>query len=356
MAVAPAHALTLEETASFVALHMPAHDKSVVTARQIERHARLALSTRGRFAWSESLPDALFLNDVAPYAVLDETRGDWRSPLAALYMPRVKDCRTAREAVWRIVSHMSRDTGVVYSRQRRRAVMSPLEALREKRVSCTGQSILVACALRSVGIPARVAGIASWNHIRGNHTWAEAWYEGGWHMVEFNERAENTPWVMEGVGMLDPTSPSQRVIASSWRPGPEGTLFPPIELPPGHAPAPGVDVTARYMQLAREWYKNSGLPSDCLRLFVESTGGALQSRVPMHIVLLGPDGSVAAEGESPGEEADMRYYLSLTAPRRTGYTLQARRAKGGPVLASASVEPGDAPTQVIRLSIPDRQP
>lgn len=355
-AVAPAHALTLEQTVSFVRRSMPTQDKTRVTPAQIESHARQALSMRGRFAWSENLPDSLFLNDVAPYAILGEARGDWRTPLAALYAPAVANCRTAREAVWRIVSHMSRDTGVAYSRERRRAVMSPLEALSEKKVSCTGQSILVACALRSVGIPARVAGIASWNHIRGNHTWAEAWYEGEWHMIEFNEKAENTPWVMEGIGMLDPRQPSQRIIASSWQPGPGTATFPPIERQKGHEPVPGVDVTPRYMQLARAWYENSGLPDGSLRLFIESTGGALQRRIPLHIVLLGPDGSIADEGDSPGEEDDMRYYLRLTAPCRSGYTLQARGTKNGPVLATASVEPGDAPSQVIRLSIPDRQP
>lgn len=318
---------------------------------------------RERFSWSEPLPDALFLNDVAPYAVLDEARGDWRTPLAALYTPVVAACHTAREAVWRIVSHMSRDTGVAYSRQRRRAVMSPLEALSEKKVSCTGQSILVACALRSVGIPARVAGVATWNHIPGNHTWAEAWYEGSWHMVEFNEKAENTPWVMEGIGMLDTGNPAQQIIASSWQPGPGGTIFPPIEAQKGHDGVHGINVTARYMQLARAWYEHSGLPADSLRLFIESlqatppgTPGAPTRRIPLHIVLLGPDGSVAAEGESPGEEADMRYFLRLLAPRRPGYTIQARRAKDGPVLASMAVSPGDAPTQVIRLSIAASQP
>lgn len=355
---APAQALTIEETVSFIERYMPPHDRGIVSRTQIDNHARQALSMRGRFAWSEPLPDALFLNDVAPYAILDETRGDWRTPLSTLYTPLVAECNTAREAAWRIVSHMSSDTGVTYSRERRCAVMSPIEALQEKKVSCTGQSLLVACALRSVGIPARVAGVATWNHIRGNHTWAEAWYEGAWHMVEFNEKAENTPWVMEGIGMLDPGVASQQVVASTWRPSPEGTIFPPIEPKKGHAPVSGVNVTARYMQLARAWYERSGLPADCQRLFIEcietqpsAPAGATARRIPLHVVLLGPDGTVAAEGESPGDGADMRYYLRLTAPRRSGYTVQARRTKDGPVLASMPVEPDDAPTQVLRLSV-----
>ena len=39
--------------------------------------------------------------------------------------------------------------------------------------TCTGLSIMLVEACRAVGIPARVAGIASWPGRGGNHTWVE---------------------------------------------------------------------------------------------------------------------------------------------------------------------------------------
>lgn len=361
LALMCAEALTLDETFAFVSTHMPPQDRGVVSPELLRRDAALALSTRNRFPWSEHIPDSVFLNDVAPYAVLNEKRGDWRDALSRFYEPLVSPCRTAREAVWRIVSQMSRDTGVTYSIFRRRAVMSPLEALQEKKVSCTGQSILVVCALRSVGIPARLAGLKTWNHISGNHTWAEAWYEGSWHMVEFNEKEENTPWVMEGIGMLDPKRADQRIVVSSWKPA--GAFFPAIEAAENEQPVPGQDATERYLALAKNWYEHSGLGPDCQRLFVDSCylyldkNEELQSaRIPLHILLFAPDGSLVGEGESPGEQTDMRRYLNFTVPRKPGYYLEARRGgRNGPRQGGLNLQVSNTPAQVVSVIVfPDQ--
>jgi hypothetical protein len=48
--------------------------------------------------------------------------------------------------------------------------------------SCTGLSILLIDACRSVGIPARLVGTPMWADNRGNHTWVEIW-DGGWHFI-----------------------------------------------------------------------------------------------------------------------------------------------------------------------------
>ncbi len=352
-----ANALTQDEAAAFVSTHMPPQDRGIISTERVREEARQALAMRGRFAWSEAIPDDIYVNDVVPYAVLNETRGDWRATLAQRYAPIVASCRTAREAVWRIVSGLGKDTGVQYSVNRRRAVMSPLEALREKKVSCTGQSILTVCALRSVGIPARAAGVATWNHIRGNHTWAEAWYEGRWHMVEFNEKEENTPWVMENIGLLDPGRPEQRIVASSWKPA--GATFPAVERAAHEGPVHGCDATSRYMALARAWYERSGLNPNCRRLFVDTylasrAAGPARNpvRIPLHILVVAADGSLVAEGESPGEHTDMRQYLNLTIPRQPGYRIEARRGgKNGALLVSKELPESEAPSQVVSLPV-----
>ena len=57
--------------------------------------------------------------------------------------------------------------------------------MRQGMASCTGLSILLVDALRSVGIPARFAGTASWHDDRGNHSWTEVRLDDGWHFTEF---------------------------------------------------------------------------------------------------------------------------------------------------------------------------
>ena len=54
--------------------------------------------------------------------------------------------------------------------------------------SCTGVSIFFIDALRSVGIPARIAGTPAWNSVytNGNHNWLEVWTgeTDGWQFIE----------------------------------------------------------------------------------------------------------------------------------------------------------------------------
>lgn len=343
-----------EQAVRFVLSNMPEKDKKILSEEWVRQDVQRALSARGRFVQDEQIPDEIYREYVLPYAVINESRGDWRSVLEEKYGSIAKACRTAEEAVWRIVSHMTEDTGVIYSRERRHPVMSALEALAEKKVSCTGQSILVVCALRSVGIPARAVGVASWNHIPGNHTWAEAWYNGGWHMVEFNEKEENTPWVMENIGLLDPQSRFQQIIAATWSPKSEKTFFPVI--PCGFAARCvfGENVTERYTTLARQWYEKNGLSHDVQRLFVEVLSPPRNQkceRVPAWVELRAPDGSLIDEGVGPGPQDDMREYLRLSLPRLKGYTLRVYSRRAGELLATCPIEPNEGATRLIRLTL-----
>ncbi len=345
----------LERAVSFVAEHMPAPDKGTVTPEWIRSDVRNALSMRNRFQWSERIPDAIYLNYVVPYGILNERREDWRTVLKEKYAPLVASCRTAEQAVWRIASRMSADTDVVYSRERRHPVMSALEALQEKKVSCTGQSILLICALRSVGIPARAVGVSTWNHIPGNHTWAEAWYNGSWHMIEFNEKKENTPWVMENIGMLDTTRPEQQIIAASWAPAEKETFFPLIPVFGFPERIPGENVTSRYSALSRAWYEQEGLSRNEQRIFIEVTDNTSgrAHRMSARVLLLAPDGTVVTEGESPGSRDDMRKFLRFTMPRMEGCTLLVLNRDTGALLATRSIAPNDQATQLIRMALLD---
>ena len=287
------------------------------------------------FPWSENVPAELVRDSVLPDQVIHEKPCDWRPVLTPIAQELVRGCATAREAVLALATGLPQATGVHYSMERRAACMNALEALNEKKVSCTGQSIFLVCALRSVGIPARAVGITTWNHILGNHTWAEAWFEGDWHMIEYNEKDFNTPWVMENIGMLDPKEVVQHIFAAT---------------PNGKAPylsayvldkriLTAEDVTARYAALARVWYEKNGLSPQEQRLMVDLQPRPEQ-RIPVSIVR--EDGSIVSAAELPSAQDDIRELARLVLPREGSFSLQTEGVKM-PLKAT------DAPVQILRL-------
>ncbi len=265
--------------------------------------------------WGEAVPAHIAASSLDAERVLDEEPCDWRPMLAPMFRPVVADCATAREATLRIAANIGSLTGAYYSMERSKPCMNALEALEQKKVSCTGQSILLACALRSVGIPARAVGVASWNHVRGNHTWVEAWFEGSWHMIEANEKNINTPWVMEAVGMLNPEHPAQRVLAVQ-----AGGLhrFPTVWNPQSAIEAE--DVTARYQKLARQWYEKNGVPAGCQKLMVDISP---RYPLPRAVLLETAEGKELARAMLPTPQDDVRRYATLLLPLRGEYYLRA---------------------------------
>lgn len=272
---------------------------------------------RANYPWTGTAPADIAAAALTPDTVLDEQPCNWRPALTPIASRLVHDCNSAREAVLQLAARLSRETGVHYSTSRRKHNMNALEALAEKKVSCTGQSILLVCALRSVGIPARAAGVPTWNHIRGNHTWVEAWFDGTWHMIEFNEKEFNTPWVMENIGMLDTRQPEQRIKAASPA-GKERWTLPSDQHQDGIA---AEDVTERYLALSLSWYQHNGLHPACQRLMVD-----IQPRcdTPGTIELLNENNRIIDTAGLPRSQDDMRYRARLALPRQGQFYLRVR--------------------------------
>lgn len=294
------------------------------------------------YPWSSTVPAELAAAAIAPDTVVDEIPCDWRPTLTPLISPLVQDCTTAREAVLAVSTGLGKATGAYYSRERSKHNMNVLETLREKKISCTGQSILLVCALRSVGIPARAVGVHTWNHIEGNHTWAEAWFDGEWHMIEMGERDFNTPWVMEYIGMLNPRHPFQRILAAS--PSGQTTWWPKYVAKTGNLTNFAADdVTQRYMQLARRWYATAGIPENTQRILID-----LQPRpeIAQVVEIVNENGEVISSGELPTSRHDMRYMTRLNMPRSGNHYLRlAGSAERTPIRQTA------APVQILRVKL-----
>lgn len=294
------------------------------------------------FPWSHAAPEHIRKAALLPDQVINEKPCDWRPILNQIFPPLVKECRTAREAALHIAANIGSVTGAYYSKERRKHNMNALEALAEKKISCTGQSVLLVCALRSVDIPARAVGVHTWNHIQGNHTWAEAWIDGEWHMIEFNERDFDTPWVMEYVGMLNPLNPFQRVRAIM--PGGAVTWWPREfaerkKLPNFEAE----DVTEHYLVKARKWYTHAGIPENSQRILIDLQPRLADSPV---VEIVDEMNRVVSSGRLPTLQDDMRYLTRLNMPREGTHYLRLEGAE-----ERAELIPSQAPVQILRLKL-----
>lgn len=291
------------------------------------------------FPWSGAAPAELVREAVEPDTVAHETPCDWRPVITPMAEDIVRDCGSAREAVLALATKLPEVSGVYYSVERRKPSMNALEALAEKKVSCTGQSIFLICALRSVGIPARMVGLLTWNHVLGNHTWAEAWFDGEWHMIEYNEHDFNTPWVMENIGMLDPQELTQRIQAIT--PSGDEPYLTAYALDKCLLPA--VNVSARYARLAQDWYERSGTAAEGQRLMVDCEARAAEA-VPVRVET--EAGECISSDTLPTAQDDVRRFARLTLPRDTEkrYFLRIGDAtERRPLLCTP------APVQILRL-------
>ncbi len=215
-----------ERAAAFLSAHRPDRDEAV-PREWLEDNLRLALEARAKFLWAQDVPEALFLNDVVPYAVLNETRENWRSVLLPIVEPLVRDCTTAEAAAQAINRGLFDAIEVHYNTGRKRPNASPQESIAQGRATCTGLTILLVDACRAVGIPARAAGVLRWHDDRGNHTWAEIWDGERWRFTgadEYDPKGLDRAWFVADASKATAGEREHAVWASSWQP--TGHAFP----------------------------------------------------------------------------------------------------------------------------------
>jgi hypothetical protein len=197
-----------ERTCSaFLLANMPEGDLKSLGRHYLAGNIQLALQARQKAPWAGTITDEMFLNDVLPYAVLSETREDWRKDFYGRFAEMAWACKSPGEAAVLLNREIFKVLGVKYhATLRPKPCQSPAESVQAKFASCTGLSILLVDACRAVGIPARIAGIPAWK-TGGNHNWVEIW-DGAWHHVG---AGENT--------LLDQTwfsSKAREEIGNEW--------------------------------------------------------------------------------------------------------------------------------------------
>jgi transglutaminase-like putative cysteine protease len=226
---------------AFLTANMPAQDKAL-SHEFLEENARLAYQAMSEVPWGKDIPQDIFLNDVLPYASLNERRDNWRADFHRRFIGIAQKAGTVDQAVLDLNKYVFDTLKVAYSADKRpKPDQSPYESMAAHYASCTGLSILLVDALRSVGIPARIAAIAMWPDESGNHTWVEFW-DGQWHYVGASESTRlDQGWFTEKASKTDSHHP---IYATSFKP--TGLSFP-MRWAPELTYVPAVDVTKRYL-------------------------------------------------------------------------------------------------------------
>lgn len=155
-----------------------------------DRNAEFAMKARDELSVTAKVSEELFLHAVLPYQHFDEPLDDWRPSFFQRLMSHksIRLASTLKELAEAVIPLAFTGLGntVAFKSNFTPQAMAPIsETLHFGHASCTGMSILVANALRSVGVPARIAGIAEWNRPEGgNHNWVEVWTGDGWHFID----------------------------------------------------------------------------------------------------------------------------------------------------------------------------
>ena len=208
----------------------------------------LALKAKKEFSWARKVPNGVFLNDVLPYASLDETREDWRSFFYPKCKELVKGARTATEGAQAINKGIFNLIKVHYNTGRKAPNQSPAGSIKLGKATCTGLSIILVDACRSVGIPARIAGTALWFNKRGNHTWVEIYDDGNWYFTgadEYEAKGLNRGWFTSDASKAIEDQWQHAIWASSWK---KTESYFPMVWNIQNKEISGVNVTSRYME------------------------------------------------------------------------------------------------------------
>ena len=225
--------------------HMPQRDLETLDADFLIENVRLARDAWTEAPWHDQVDLELYRDAILPYASVNERRERWRPELREQLSGLITEEDTISSAAARLNRELFPLLGVKYSTGRKKPDQSPSESMETGLASCTGLSILLIDACRSLGIPARFTGTALWSDRSGNHSWVEVW-DDGWH---FTGAAEPTgdqldqAWFTGRASKASREDPRTAIYSVTWRRTP---LHFPMVWRPNDTSIHAVDVTDRY--------------------------------------------------------------------------------------------------------------
>jgi hypothetical protein len=333
----------------FLVENMPLPDLRSLTAAYLLENTALAYETLAGAPWAKQISPDIFLDDILPYASLNERRDDWRKRLREIAAPIVRNCQTPGDAAQALNRNLFAIVKVHYSTDRKKPDQSALESMESGVATCSGLSILLVDACRAAGIPARIAGTPMWKNMRGNHTWVEVW-DGDWHFAgaaEPDPKGLDHGWFNGDAAEAQRDIPEHAIYASSFRK--TGLAFP-LVWDPGIRWVPAVNVTDRYTSSAG---RDDAPSSGTVRLAVSVLDRDGGRRVAAKVTLTDPtDGSMRLEGTSRDEMADLNNLLTFSVSRGHAYKLRVEHA-GKTIERDVTTISGSEAGQAVSISLGD---
>ncbi|MEN8119441.1 MAG: transglutaminase-like domain-containing protein [Bacteroidota bacterium] len=314
---------------AFLLVNMPERDLKSFKADYLINNIEWAFKSKKEFPWSKNVPDSMFLNDVLPYAVLNERRDNWREDFYTRFSKYVKSCKTIEQAIDSVNINIVKEVNVVYSTERPKADQSPFESMDCGLASCTGLSILLVDAFRSMGIPARLAGTPLWTTVKGNHSWVEVWIRGEWYFTEYYPgKALNNSWFVERAGKANPEKPIHWVYASSFK---KTDIKFPLVWDENIDYVYAENVTDRYIQLynsqKREKADNEDKVIVSIHLFNKKDNLKGDNRISQQIYIL-EDKDTISKFKTAGPEDDLNNFKEIFLNKESSFSVHYSDNKG----------------------------
>lgn len=334
---------------AFLVANMPNGDLKTLKADFLLENVRLAYKAHNETPWGKSVPEEIFLNDVLPYANVDESRDPWRKEMYDLCMPIVKDCKTLGEATHQLNSIIFTKLKVKYSTQRKLPNQSPKESIEQGLASCTGLSVILSDACRSVGIPARLVGTPLWANKRGNHTWVEIW-DGRWHFTgacEADPKGLDRGWFVGDAAQAQKDSRLHAIYATSFRK--TETTFP-LVWAPNRKDVYAENVTDHYTA------KPEAPKEGHTKIMVRVWNAGKKSRVTVPLTIFDKtSGKEIAQGESRGEKDDTNNITTFELLKNHDYLIHV----GKPMRIELSLKTTAEDQTIVEIEVPakdDKKP
>jgi hypothetical protein len=294
--------------------HMPEEDLKTLTGEFLLTNCDLAYEAWETAPWSKQITQEVFFDSILPYANVNERRDQWRGDFRGRFQDVVANATSPTEATILLNENIFNMVGVKYSTKRPKADQSPFESIEAGMASCSGLSILLIDACRSVGVPARLAGTPLWYNESGNHSWVEFW-DNGWHYTggaEPTGDVVDVAWFDGSAAKATKGHHQHAIFAVTWNESKHH--FPLVWLPEVKTYG-AVDVTERYAEKQE---------TELIPLRVRATNNAGERQV-VRVVVLNAKGEILLEGSTKDDSADANDHLTFMLPKGDHFSVQSSR-------------------------------
>jgi poly(3-hydroxybutyrate) depolymerase len=311
-----------KDSAEFLIANMPPRDLKSLKADFLLSEIELAHAALENAPWKDKIPKEIFLNNILPYVNINERRDAWRKDFRDRFAMLIAGAKTPSQAAAMLNQKLFPMVKVKYSTQRAKADQSPYESMQSGLASCTGLSVLLIDACRSLAIPARFVGTPLWSDNSGNHSWVEVWDE-GWH---FTGAAEPSGDQLDQAWFIGRASTAKRddlrhaIYAVSFQRTP---LKFPMVWDRSIDYISAVNVTDRYTNVGFK------VPEGTQMISFRAVDARTSQRVIANVKVFDATNSLVSEGKTKNEAFDandhLHYYLKQGQRYRAEYEFEGQK-------------------------------